>query len=152
MAFLSSMNIAASGLTAQKLRLDVASENLANINTTRTAGTEEGEDAVPYTRKMVVFQPIAQSDFHDVYNKTKGGSSGAQGVIVSEIVEDDAPYQVKYDPTHPDANAEGYVLLPNVDTLKETTDAMAASRAYEANITAFNAIKTMAMKGLEIGK
>ena len=142
MAFLNAMNISASGLTAQRQRLDIISENLANIHTTRT------EDGGPYTRKSVVFQPIEQSDFRTVF----GNASGGQGVMVTEIVEDESPYKMLYDPTHPDSDESGYVEMPNVDSLKETTDAMSASRAYEANVTAFNVIKGMAMKGLEIGK
>lgn len=151
MAFLGAMNISASGMTAQRQRMDVIAENIANIATTRIEGTE-GEEAVPYTRKMVVFQPIAQSDFRNSFDTARGNLIESQGVIVTEIVEDDTEYKVLYDPTHPDADADGYVQMPNVDSLTETVDAMAASRAYEANVTAFNAIKAMAAKGLEVGR
>ncbi|MFI3173633.1 MAG: flagellar basal body rod protein FlgC [Bacillota bacterium] len=155
MAFLNSFNIAASGMTAQRRRLDVVAENISNINSTRTE-----DDGGPYTRKMVVFQPIAQSDFKDTFNtlqkntrRTIGRDTDlSQGVMVTEIIEDDTDYKTVYDPTHPDADEAGYVLYPNVEILKETTDAMAASRAYEANVTAFNAIKAMAAKGMEIGR
>ncbi len=154
MAFLNSFNIVASGLTAQRQRLDVVAENISNINTTRT------EEGGPYTRKMVVFQPIAQSNFKDTFNTLQKNSRHtigrdtelSQGVMVTEIVEDESEYRTVYDPTHPDADEAGYVLYPNVEILKETTDAMAASRAYEANVTAFNAIKAMATKGMEIGR
>lgn len=151
MAFLGAMNVSASGMTAQRQRLDVISENIANMNTTRIEGTE-GEEAVPYTRKMVVFQPIAQSDFRNTFDTARGNMIESQGVVVTEIVEDDAAYKILYDPNHPDADENGYVEMPNVDSLTETVDAMAASRAYEANVTAFNAIKAMASKGLEIGR
>ncbi len=142
MAFLSGLNISASGLTAQRLRLDVAAENLANMNTTRT------EEGGPYLRKMVVFQPITSSSFSDAFNHARQGA----GVVVSEIIEDDSAFKTLYDPTHPDANEEGYVDMPNISNLQETTDAMAATRAYEANVTAFNALKAMASKGLEVGQ
>ena len=147
MAFLNSMNICASGLTAQRLRLDIASENIANVNTTRT------ENGQPYRRKMVVFQSVGQESFRDVLNKRAGNFDKTGGVIVCrEIVEDERPLKSVYNPEHPDADENGYVMYPNVDLLKETVDSMEASRAYDANVTAFNAIKTMAAKGLEIGK
>lgn len=147
MAFLNAMNISASGLTAQRARLDVISENISNVSTTRT---ESGE---PYKRRMVVFEPRGQSSFQEILSRTsRGGSSNQQGVIVSEIVEDKSPLKSVYDPTHPDADENGYVMMPNVDLLKETLDGMEASRVYDANVTAFNAIKAMASKGLEVGK
>lgn len=139
MAFLRSLDISASGMTAQRMRMDIVSENIANRDTTRTAAGE------PYRKKTVVFEEILSSTARR--GKTKGG------VMVSEIIEDTTtPMQYVYNPNHPDANAEGYVVLPNVDTLKETIDAMSASRSYDANVTAFNIMKQMASKGLEIGK
>jgi flagellar basal-body rod protein FlgC len=147
MAFLSAMNISASALTAQRMRLDIASENIANVNTTRT---ESGE---PYKRKMVVFEPIEQSNFQAVFNRTKRLRTTEQkGVKVTEIVEDTSDFKMVYNPSHPDADENGYVRMPNVDLLKETVDSMEASRAYDANVTAFNAIKNMATKGLDVGK
>ncbi|KXL54495.1 flagellar basal-body rod protein FlgC [Anaerotignum neopropionicum] len=147
MAFLNAMNISASGLTAQRARLDVISENISNSNITRT---ESGD---PYRRRMVVFEPRTQGSFQEIFNKTAfGGASTQRGVIVSEIVEDESPFKSVYDPTHPDADEDGYVMMPNVDLLKETIDSMEASRAYDANVTAFNAIKAMATKGLEVGR
>lgn len=147
MAFLNAMNISASGLTAQRARLDVISENISNVSTTRT---ESGE---PYKRKMVVFEPRSQSSFQEIFSRTsRGGSSNQRGVIVSKIEEDESPLKSVYDPTHPDADENGYVMMPNVDLLKETLDGMEASRVYDANVTAFNAIKAMASKGLEVGK
>ena len=147
MAFLSSMNIVGSGLTAQQLRLDVISENITNMNTTRTEG------GGPYTRKMVVFQSQEQSPFQSALARAWGTAGQAQsgGVRVTGIVEDPSDYKLVYDPTHPDANAQGYVQLPNVDLVKEMTDAMAASQAYTAGVTAFNVLKQVVAKGLEMG-
>ena len=153
MSFLSSMNIVSSGLTAQHLRLDVISENITNMNTTRT------EAGGPYRRKMVVFQAEdGRNDFRNVLARTQNGkvsNSGHErsaGVRVTEIAEDPSDFKLKYDPTDPDANEDGYVELPNVDLIKEITDGMAASQAYSANVTAFNLLKSVVGKGLEIGK
>jgi flagellar basal-body rod protein FlgC len=146
MSFLSSMNISASGLTAQKQRLDIIAENIANINTTRT----EGGGA--YQRKMVVFQPIEQQDFRSVLSRTAKESTQKGGVQITQVVEDEREFKAVYDPEHPDADADGYVMMPNVDLIKETVDSMSATRSYDANITAFNAIKMMATKALEIGR
>ena len=144
MAFLNSLNISGSGMTAQRLRLDVASENIANIETTRT---ESGD---PYRRKVVVFEE--KESFDRILKRQLSGVGSLDGVVVSEIAEDPSELQLIYEPDHPDADENGYVSKPNVDLVKETTDAMAATRSYEANITAFNAVKDMAMKALELGK
>ena len=149
MAFLSSMNVVGSGLTAQQLRLDVISENITNINTTRTEG------GGPYTRKMVVFESESSpSPFQSALARAWGAAAQQRegGVRVTQIVEDPSDYKLVYDPTHPDANADGYVEMPNVDLIKEMTDAMAASQAFSANVTAFNVLKQVTAKGLEIGK
>ena len=148
MAFLSSMNIVGSGLTAQQLRLDVISENITNQNTTRTEG------GGPYRRKIVVFEEEGnQTPFQQALAKARGESSPtAGGVRVTEIAEDPSDFKLVYDPTNPDANADGYVEMPNVELVKEMADAMAASQAYSANVTAFNVLKQVAAKGLEIGK
>lgn len=153
MSFLSSMNIVSSGLTAQHLRLDVISENITNMNTTRT------EAGGPYRRKMVVFQAEdGRDDFRNVLARVQNGKVSnagyerSAGVRVTEIAEDPSDFKLKYDPTDPDANEEGYVELPNVDLVKEITDGMAASQAYSANVTAFNLLKSVVSKGLEIGK
>ncbi|MCI8477816.1 MAG: flagellar basal body rod protein FlgC [Oscillospiraceae bacterium] len=153
MAFLSSMNIAGSGLTAQQLRLDVIAENITNMNTTRTEG------GGTYRRKMVVFQSESgRDDFRAAMARAANGLAPntdyvtAGGVKVMEIQEDDSAFRLVYDPTHPDANEEGYVDLPNVDLVKEMTDAMAATQAYSANVTALNALKAVISKGLEIGR
>ena len=151
MAFLSSMNIAASGMTAQQLRLDVVAENITNSTTTRT---ENGEG--PYRRKVVVMQAQGgREDFRTALSRAQrnvGVNNTAGGVAVTEIREDDSDLKLVYDPTHPDANENGYVELPNVDMVQEMTDAMAASQAFSANVTVFNTLKSVIAKGLEIGR
>jgi flagellar basal-body rod protein FlgC len=144
MGFLSGMNISGSGLSAQRMRMDVISENIANIDTTR------GVDGKPYTRKYVVLED-RNPNFADVL-KNSGNDMNEGGVRVAEIGNDPAPYQLVYNPKHPDANAEGYVQMPNVDITQEMVDMISAYRSYEANVTAFNAYKDMAVKSLEIGK
>jgi flagellar basal-body rod protein FlgC len=140
------MNVSASGMTAQRLRMDIISQNIANVNTTRD---ENGE---AYKRKMVVFAEKDTNSFADILN-SKTGTRPGNGVKVSEIVEDTkTPMNLVYDPSHPDANADGYVAYPNVNTVTEMTNLIDASRSYEANVTAFNASKSMALKGLEVGK
>ena len=129
MAFLSSFDIAASGMSAQRLRMDIAAENIANIDTTRT------EAGGPYSASL-----------------GKGFLSRNAGVRVAGIIEDDRELKRVYNPGHPDADAQGYVNYPNVDLLKETVDSMSATRSYEANVTALNAMKVMAQKALDIGK
>lgn len=153
MAFLSSMNIAGSGLTAQQLRLDVISENVTNMNTTRT------EQGGAYRRKMVVLEARGGRDaFRMALAAAQGGGVSnrsygtAGGVQVAEIAQDPSDLKLVYDPTHPDANADGYVEMPNVDLVKEITDAMAATQAYSANVTALNTLKTVVAKALEIGR
>ena len=157
MAFLSTMNIIGSGITAQHLRLDVISENVTNINTTRTGA------GGPYRRKVVVFQAqdgdrnafrqaMAEAQFRLNGQVSNARYENTGGVRVVEIAEDQSDFKLKYDPTDPDANEEGYVELPNVDLVKEITDGMAASQAYSANVTAFNLLKSVISKGMEIGK
>lgn len=156
MAFLSSMNITGSGLTAQQLRLDVVAENINNINTTRVEGGEG-----PYRRKLVVmeadtgrdsFRSVLARAAGNVPDRETGRLSQEGGVRVTQIIEDDAPFKLSYDPTHPDANEQGYVELPNVDLVKEISDAMAATQAFSANVTALNALKAVASRALEIGR
>lgn len=146
MSVFGAMDISASGLTAQTLRRDIISQNIANAQTTRDA------DGNVYRKKDVVFAEKSQvtSTFGDVFGITTGTKSA--GVKVTEIVEDRSDGSRVYDPTHPDADEEGYVTYPNVNIVTEMTDLIDASRAYEANITAFNATKSMIMKALEIGK
>ena len=146
MSFLDSFDISASGLTAERQRLDIAAENLANTNTTRT------ESGGTYRRKMVVLQEIPQTSFRSRCNSILNRTASKGGVQVTEIVEDQRDLNPVYNPDHPDADEDGYVMMPNVDPVKETIDGMSATRSYEANITAFNAMKLMAQKALEIGK
>ncbi|XWN52645.1 flagellar basal body rod protein FlgC [Anoxybacillus flavithermus] len=142
-----SFNVSASALTAQRLRMDVISANTANVDTTR-AKMVDGKWQ-PYRRKMVVMQP--NESFSSFLNKAMNERS-AGGVKVTKIVEDQTPFKLVYDPSHPDADENGYVQLPNVDPLKEMVDLMSATRSYEANVTVLNATKGMLMKALEIGK
>ncbi|MCM3038293.1 flagellar basal body rod protein FlgC [Paenibacillus motobuensis] len=144
-----SFNISSSALTAQRLRMDVISSNIANAETTR-AQVVDGK-AVPYRRKMVVLEPKQQT-FGQALNTALGSADTAQGVKVTEIREDSAPFKPVYNPTHPDADNEGYVYMPNVDILKEMVDMISATRSYEANVTALNASKAMITKALQIGK
>jgi len=153
MAFLSSMSIVGSGLTAEQLRLDVISENITNMNTTRTEG------GGTYRRKVVVFEAqSSRTSFQEAMARAaqglapNAGYETAGGVRVTQILEDDSDFKLVYDPTHPDADEAGYVQLPNVELVKEITDAMAATQAYSANVTALNALKTVVNKGLEIGR
>jgi flagellar basal-body rod protein FlgC len=147
MAFLSSLDISGSALTAERLRMDVISENIANASTTRT------ENGGPYRRKMVVLEPNQQSSFRSILEKRiNSGERSLGGVKVTQIVEDQSELTPVYDPSNPDANAQGYVMMPNVDPTKETLDMMSATRAYDANLTAFNAVKGMAAKALEMGR
>jgi len=145
-------DISSSALTANRLRMDVISSNIANAETTR--GSIVNGEFVPYKRKLVVVEPN-QPSFSSVLNQTIGGIGRAKqmkGVHVTKIIEDSSPTKLVYNPTHPDANAEGYVNMPNVDIAKEMVDMLAATRAYEANVTALNATKSMFVKALEIGK
>jgi len=144
MDFLSSLNISGSALTAQKLRMDVIAQNIANAGVTRT------ENGGPYRRKMVVLKSIDGNSFRNELEKAAKVRVG--GVKVENVVEDKSPLVPVYDPSHPDAKEEGYVMMPNVNTAQEMIDMLGASRAYEANVTAFNATKAMLLKALEIGR
>jgi|SRR5690554_848256 len=151
MSIFNALNSSASALTAQRLRMDVISSNVANAQTTRATINEDGEYE-PYRRKMVELEPNHRN-FKSFLHKAANSSPGhTSGVKVSGIVNDQEPFKLAYDPTHPDADESGYVQLPNVDPLKEMVDLMSATRSYEANITSLNATKNMLMKALEIGK
>lgn len=151
MSLFDTMNISASALTANRLRMDVISSNIANANTTR-ARMVNGQWQ-PYQRKLVELRPQGSQPFNNFLQKAIGkGNEQAEGVIVSKISVDRTPFKLLYDPDHPDANEDGYVRLPNVDLLKEMVDMLSATRSYEANVTAFNATKNMYVKALEIGK
>lgn len=155
MAFLSSIDIVGSGITAQHLRLDVISENVTNINTTRTADGETGA----YRRKVVVFQAEeGRNTFRQALASAMNGrvsnlrGTRTAGVRVAAIEEDPSDFKLKYDPSDPDANEDGYVELPNVDLVKEVADAMAANQAYSADVTAFNLLKNVINAALEVGR
>lgn len=145
MGFFRSLDISASGLTAQRMRMDVIAENIANISTTRTA------TGGAYRRRYTEFQAIDPSSFSDVLSNSMDSVSGG-GVRVTAIKEDQSPLKTVYDPTNADADANGYVQMPNVDLASEMVDMISATRAYEANVTALNAMKGLATKALEIGK
>jgi len=145
MAFLRSLDISASALTAQRLRMDVVSQNVANISTTRDV------DGEPYRRRYVIFQQRENADFSQRLNDSIAGTAGS-GVRVTEILEDPSEFKLDYNPSHPDADEYGYVRMPNVDLATEMVDMMSATRSYEANLTVLNSTKTMAMGALDIGK
>lgn len=151
MSIFSSINTTTSALTAQRLRMDVISSNIANVDTTR-ARQVNGEWE-PYRRKSVTLS-ANEGKFSSFLNKAVGKSDTVgSGVKVTEIREDnETPFKLVYNPNHPDANEDGYVELPNVDVLKEMVDLISATRSYEANITVLNANKAMLTKALEIGK
>lgn len=136
------MDISASGMTAQRLRFDVISNNIANVNTTRT------NEGGPFRRERVIFQERKdKKHFSDYLRDNK-----PTGVKVVSIEKDTAPFRIVYDPTHPDADLEGYVRLPNVNIVTEMVDMISAFRSYEANVTALNAAKSMMSKTLEMSK
>jgi len=144
MSFLSSMTISASALTATRLRMDVIAENMASSDTTRT------ENGDPYRRKFVVFQEKSNDrGFASFFNKARKAPGG---VRVLAIGRDQSEFKLDYNPSHPDADENGFVRLPNVEVVQEMTDMMSAFRAYEANITALNVFKDMATKTLDLGK
>ena len=145
MNFIDALHISASGLAAQRLRMNVVSSNLANSNTTRAA------EGGPYRKKDVVFasQPLG-SEFQSMVQSQMRGKLSEVKVV--GIVDDPRPPIVKYDPQHPDADKDGYVNMPNINVIEEMVNMMSATRSYEANVTAVNATKKMAMKALEIGK
>jgi flagellar basal-body rod protein FlgC len=145
MDFFSSMNVSSSALSAERTRMNLISSNLANANTTRTP------EGGPYKRKDAVF---AAAPVENRFNRALDGATAQQvrKVEVSEIIEDQNPPRLQYDPGHPDANPQGYVAMPNVNVVEEMADMIGATRAYEANVTAVQAAKNMAMKTLEIGR
>ena len=145
MSFLNSLKISASGLASQRTRMNAISSNLANVNTTRTP------EGGPYKRKDAVFESTNVSEvFGDVFQNKM--NRNFQGVKVSEIIENPKAIRLEYNPTHPDANNDGYVALPDINFIKEMVDLMEAKRSYQANITAIKASREMALKALEIGR
>ncbi|HWI62420.1 MAG TPA: flagellar basal body rod protein FlgC [Symbiobacteriaceae bacterium] len=154
MKWFSALETSASALTAERLRMDVISNNIANANTTRTP------EGGPYRRQMVVLgsRPSFAATLQEASGQGQAqaldqpdGQIG-RGVRVVQILQDQRPFKLKYDPTHPDADANGYVQLPNVETVTEMVDLISASRAYEANVTALNAFKQMVSTALQIGR
>ena len=145
MDFFSSMNVSSSALSAERTRMNLISSNLANANATRTP------EGGPYKRKDAVF---SAAPVESRFNRALDGATAQQirKVEVSEIVEDQNPPRLQYDPGHPDANPQGYVAMPNVNVVEEMADMIGATRAYEANVTAVQAAKSMALKTLEIGR
>jgi flagellar basal-body rod protein FlgC len=148
MGLFDGLDVSATGLTAQRLRMDVTAENLANAQTTR------GANGQPYRRKEVILQEIPQGGFGAQLSSAMGvgGAASAGGVQVAQIAEDSTPGKLVYDPGHPDANAQGYVRMPNVDTVTEMVDLIDSSRAYEANVTAMQSTKQMLAKTLDLLK
>ncbi|HOC08807.1 MAG: flagellar basal body rod protein FlgC [Clostridiales bacterium] len=148
MGIFNAINVSATGLTAQRLRMDVIAKNIANASTTRT------ENGLPYRRQVVIFEENCRnkafSQFLSEESRRLFLKDG--GVKVKGIVDDKSPFKRMYDPGHPDADEEGYVLMPNVDAVVEMVNMISAARAYEANVTALNAAKGMAQKALEIGR
>lgn len=146
MALFQSFDISASGMTAQRFRMDTISENVANVNTTST------ENGTPYRRKIVTFSKKGVTPFSKVLSDSREGYVG-NGVKVSSVTEDySTDFTMEYDPSNPDADENGYVSYPNVNIVTEMTNLIDASRAYEANVTAFDASKQIAQAGLQIGK
>ena len=146
MGLFQSFNTSASGMTAERFRTDIIAENIANVNSTSTP------DGGPYRRKIVTFSEREVTPFSQFYSASKNALVG-NGVKVTKVTEDyETDFIKEYDPSNPDADENGYVSYPNVNTVTEMTDLIDATRAYEANITAFQASKAMAEKGLSIGK
>ena len=145
MGLFTAFDINSSGMTAERYRMDIIAENIANANTTRT------EDGTPYRRKVVVFaEKDSRTHFHHILNQAEERYSGT-GVKVTGVYEDKwTEMNMVYDPSHPDADENGYVTYPNVSTITEMTNLIDASRAYEANSTAFTASKNIATRGLDI--
>jgi flagellar basal-body rod protein FlgC len=145
MDFFSAMNVSASALSAERTRMNLISSNLANANATRTP------EGGPYKRKDAVF---AATPLESRFSRALDGAAGKEvrQVEIQQLVEDQSPPRMQYDPSHPDANPQGYVAMPNVNVIEEMADMISASRTYEANVTAVQAAKSMALKTLEISK
>ena len=146
MSFFNSMNVAATGLTAQRLRMDIIAENIANANTTRTG------DGGPFRRQTVVMRPAERSAFSTSLQGALSGQPLSGGVRISRIATDPTPGPRVHDPAHPDADADGYVQMPNVNIVMEMVNMISASRSYEANVTAMDVTRGMISRTLEIGR
>ncbi len=143
MDFFSAMNVSSSGMTAERIRMNLISSNIANANSTRTP------EGGPYKRRDPVFSAVSAEG---PFESALGRAGGVKKVEVAMIQEDQTPPRVQYDPTHPDADGNGYVALPNVNVIGEMADMVTATRTYEANVTAAQAAKSMAMKALDLLK
>ena len=143
MDFLTALHISTTGLSAQRIRMNIVSTNLANVSTTRT------RTGGPYRRKLVVMEAVPIEDFESIL---RSQSESLLRVRVGEIVEDPTSFKQMYSPGHPHADKTGYVSMPNVDVITEMADMLIARRSYEANVTAIGTTKAMALKALEIGK
>jgi len=141
MSLITAMDVNASGLTAQRRRVELSSANLANSQTTRT------DEGGPYRRKDVVFETASFQD-----SLSAAMTNGVQGVQVSDVVEDQTPFDRRYEPGHPDADKDGYVSYPNVNVMAEMANLVSASKSYEANISAIGIVKAMIARTLEIGR
>lgn len=146
MGFLDSINTSASALTAERLRMDIISKNIANANTTRTA------NGTPYRRQVLIFQEAEKNVPFSHFINTEINKFSKGGVKVSSVIEDKSEFKLVYNPGHPDANEKGYVRMPNVDIMVEMVNMISATRAYEANVTSINSTKNMVMKALDIGR
>lgn len=145
MGLFQAFDISASGMTAERFRIDTIAQNIANVKTTRT------EDGTPYRRKIVTFQEKDQTPFSKYFKSAQANAVG-NGVKVISVKEDtETDLMMVYDPAHPDADDNGYVMYPNVNVVTEMTNLIDATRAYEANTTAFNATKSMVQAALKIG-
>lgn len=145
MSFYDSINISASALTAETLRMDIISKNIANANTTRTA------NGTPYRRQVVVFQEDKKLPFSSYLNNELNRFNKG-GVKATAVIEDKSDFKMVYNPGHPDADEKGYVKMPNVDIMIEMVNMISATRAYDANITSINSTKSIIMKALDIGR
>lgn len=147
MGYFNSIDIGASALTAQRLQMDLISQNIANASSTRT------EDGTPYRRRVAIFEERSpKAPFSRFLSEKSRQMLAGKGVRVARIVEDQSPFNRVYDPGHPDADADGYVLMPNVNVITEMVNMISANRAYEANVTSINTSKSLALKALEIGR
>ncbi|MDH5751186.1 MAG: flagellar basal body rod protein FlgC [Deltaproteobacteria bacterium] len=146
MNFLTAMGASSSGMASQRFRMNIISANLANAETTRTP------EGGPYRRRDVVFGALPAARTFEEELRSKAIQDNPLHSKVLGVVIDERPPMLKFDPGHPDANEDGYVAMPNINTMEEMTNLMLASRTYEANVTSFNATKAMALKAMEIGK
>jgi len=140
------MAVSASALSAEKMRIDVISQNVANMNTTRTP------EGGPYQRRRVVFSEVLKDTSLNRFVRLPSRGGVGAGVQVSAVMREENPPRMVHDPSHPDADEDGYVAMPNIDMVNEMVDLITASRAYETNVQVLNVSKSLAMKALEIGR